>query len=182
MGKKKSDQNSPKASPILAAVDFSPASEAALAWAARDAKLRHAPLKILHVVHDPESAPGYYVRSRRKGHLRRFEEVAWEMMDEFLDRVRRARPELSAVQDFEAVILIGLPTTRILDLARELDVQLIVMGSRGRTGLPHVLLGSKAERVVQLAPMPVTIVKADAPASEAALPEAVDVHSGGGNP
>ena len=42
------------------------------------------------------------------------------------------------------------------------------MGSRGRTGLQHLLVGSKAERVVQLAPMPVTIVKAEAPAEEQA--------------
>ena len=34
------------------------------------------------------------------------------------------------------------------------------MGSQGRTGLPHLMLGSKAERVVRLAPMPVIIVKA----------------------
>jgi nucleotide-binding universal stress UspA family protein len=37
---------------------------------------------------------------------------------------------------------------------------MIVMGSQGRTGLSRFLLGSKAQRVVQLAPVPVTIVKA----------------------
>jgi nucleotide-binding universal stress UspA family protein len=37
---------------------------------------------------------------------------------------------------------------------------MIVMGSKGRTGLSHILLGSKAEQIVRLSPIPVTIVKA----------------------
>ena len=37
---------------------------------------------------------------------------------------------------------------------------MIIMGSQGRTGLPHLLLGSKAERIAQLSPIPVTVVKA----------------------
>ncbi len=53
----------------------------------------------------------------------------------------------------------GLPATRILEVAHALGAQLIVMGSRGRTGLSHLLLGSKAQRVVQLSRIPVTIVK-----------------------
>ncbi|MCP4732613.1 MAG: universal stress protein, partial [Bosea sp.] len=42
---------------------------------------------------------------------------------------------------------------------RKSGAKLIVMGSRGRSGLPRLLLGSHAQRVVQLAPVPVTIVK-----------------------
>jgi len=38
---------------------------------------------------------------------------------------------------------------------------MIVMGSQGRTGLAHALLGSKAEQVVRLSPIPVTIVKSN---------------------
>ena len=53
----------------------------------------------------------------------------------------------------------GLPPGRIVEVARELGADLVVVGSRGRTGLPHILLGSVAERVVQTAPVPVTVVK-----------------------
>ena len=55
--------------------------------------------------------------------------------------------------------MVGLPVTRILEVATKTEAQMIVMGSQGRTGLSHLLLGSKAEKVAQLAPIPVTIVK-----------------------
>ena len=58
-------------------------------------------------------------------------------------------------------LVVGVPVRRILEVAERLDARLIVMGSRGRTGLSHLLLGSKAQSVVQLAAIPVTIVKAD---------------------
>ncbi len=144
--------------PILVAVDFSPFSEAALLWAARAARCFGAPLLVLHVVHDPESAPGYYHHSRkRKKHLKRIEEAAEEMMAEFLERAVTDNPDL--LGEFEQRMVVGLPITRILEVAEEIGAQLIVMGSRGRTGLSHLMLGSKAEKVVQLSQLPVTIVK-----------------------
>jgi nucleotide-binding universal stress UspA family protein len=64
-----------------------------------------------------------------------------------------------------ARLVAGLPPGRIVEVAAEIGAELVVLGSRGRTGLAHVLLGSVAERVVQTAPMPVTVVKArEAPA------------------
>jgi len=50
---------------------------------------------------------------------------------------------------------------RILEVAEQNHARMIVMGSQGRTGLKHALLGSKAEQVVHLSPIPVTIVKED---------------------
>ena len=46
--------------PILVAVDFSPGSDAAVHWAVDTALVFRAPLLVLHVVHDPADAPGYY--------------------------------------------------------------------------------------------------------------------------
>ena len=146
-----------KPKPILAAVDFSHHSEEALVWAARTARSFDAPLVVLHVVHDPSSAPGYYQERKHKKHLKRLEEAAAEMMDEFLGRMSKRHPKLLAKLDRRLVV--GLPITRILEVAESIEAQLIVMGSRGRTGLPHLLLGSKAEKVAQLSPIPVTIVK-----------------------
>ena len=69
--------DSPPAGPILVAVDFSEHSARALVWAARLSRCLHAPVQVLHVVHDPESAPGYYKHSKKwKKHLVRMEEAA----------------------------------------------------------------------------------------------------------
>jgi nucleotide-binding universal stress UspA family protein len=148
------------ARPILVPVDFSEHSRAALRWAAAAAPCFDAPIIALHVVHDPEAGPGYYARPERDGFLRRMEEAGEELMKEFLERVRSENPGLEKLRDLEATLVVGLPTTRILEVAEETAARMIVMGSQGRTGLSRFLLGSKAQRVVQLAPVPVTIVKA----------------------
>ena len=53
----------------------------------------------------------------------------------------------------------GPPAETIVHVARERGADLIVMGTHGRTGLSHMLLGSVAEKVVRLAPCPVLTVK-----------------------
>jgi len=150
----------PRRRPILVAVDFSDYSAAALRWAAKTADQLGSPLLVLHVVHDPESAPGYYRRSKKlKKHLLRMEEAAAEMMSDFLEQVGKKSPELPTLQDLDTLLEVGLPVTRILEVAERTKATMIVMGSQGRTGLSHLLLGSKAAKVAQLAPIPVTIVK-----------------------
>ena len=143
---------------IVVAVDFSACSEQALLWAVGAADCMDARLVVLHVVHDPGSAPGYYGKTKKLGkHLRRMEDAAAEMMNKFMARMREEHPEIPG--NLEHRLVTGLPANRILEVAKEVGAQLIVMGSCGRTGIPHVLLGSKAEKVVQLSPIPVTIVK-----------------------
>ena len=143
---------------ILCAVDFSGDSAAALGWACRQAALTDARLVLLHVVHDPASSPGFY---RRVGSdwLEPMVAVAEDMMAEFLAAFRAGAEDLPALQALETRLVRGLPPGRIVEVARELGADLVVVGSRGRTGLPHILLGSVAERVVQTAPVPVTVVK-----------------------
>jgi len=149
-----------KAGPILVAVDFSEYSAKALIWAAEMSERLSVPLLVLHVVHDPESAPGYYKHSKKlKKHLVRMEDAAAEMMEDFIHRLRVAHPEIPGLQSPKTNLVVGLPVTRILEVAKKIRAQMIVMGSQGRTGLSHLLLGSKAEKVAQLAPVPVTIVK-----------------------
>ena len=160
MPKKKKKKESPER-PILVPVDFSPNSEAVMTWAADAADRYGLPLLVLHVVHDLAAAPGYY--NSKKGRLRRLEETAADMMKSFLKDFRKAHPKLKAAQDVEVMLVTGLPVNRILEVAASSKAHHIVIGSQGRTGLPHLLLGSKAERVVQLSPIPVTIVKAVQP-------------------
>lgn len=146
--------------PVLVAVDFSKDSEMALVWACHYASLTGDGLTVLHVVHDPGEAPGYY-RVREEDALRPMEDVAGEMLEEFMEKARKDHPEVNAIAKMDTKLVRGIPASRILEAAESLGAGLIVMGSRGRTGLPHLLLGSKAERVVQMSPVPVTIVKAE---------------------
>ncbi len=59
----------------------------------------------------------------------------------------------------ESVIVTGIPFEEIVRLAKELPADLIIMGTHGRTGMSHLLLGSVAERVVRSAPCPVLSVR-----------------------
>jgi universal stress protein A len=54
----------------------------------------------------------------------------------------------------------GIPFQSIIGVARDKQVDMIIMGTHGRTGLKHVLLGSVAEKVVRLASCPVLITRA----------------------
>ena len=148
-----------KNKPILVPVDFSSHSESALVCAAELAEMLGNQLVILHVVHDPGEAPGYYVVKGRHKQLRRMEDVAAEMLDEFFNKMQKAHPRLHVLQQATTMLVVGLPVNRILESAEKIHARMIVMGSQGRTGLAHALLGSKAEQVVRLAPVPVMIVK-----------------------
>jgi len=144
---------------ILVPVDFSPHSEAALAHAGYLGDCMGAPLLVLHVVHDPGEMPGYYLQALKKKRLGRIEDLAAEMLEEFVTTVQKANPELDALKNAQTTLVVGLPSSRILEMVNKVHPRMVVMGSKGSTGLRHVLLGSIAERVAQMCPVPVTIVK-----------------------
>ena len=156
-----SKQNNSK-QPILVPVDFSPDSEAALLFGCELADAFGCPLTVLHVVHDPGEAPGFYAGKREEQGLRRMEDVAAEMMDEFMKDTVANHPELKILKSAETILSVGLPVTRILEAAEQTKARMLVMGSKGRTGLTHILLVSKAEQLVRLCPIPVTIIKQQA--------------------
>ncbi|MCP5050374.1 MAG: universal stress protein, partial [bacterium] len=119
-----------------------------------------AQLLVLHVIHDPAEAPGFYSqKGKKKKFLKSMEEAAEEMMQEFLLKMRRTYPDLAPIKKAKPLLVVGTPVTRIVEVAEKKQVGMILMGSHGRTGLAHLLVGSKAQRVVQLSPIPVTVVK-----------------------
>jgi nucleotide-binding universal stress UspA family protein len=133
-----------------------------LLWAAHLANLTGGRLIVLHVVHDPADQPGYY-RRNRENRLQPMERAADEMFDAFLADVRQDHVSLPALERAEKTVVDGLPPTRIVEMASRLDAALIVIGRRGRTRLPQLLQGSVSKRVVQLATVPVVVVKAGKP-------------------
>lgn len=148
-----------KNQPILVPVDFSSHSEAALLKACELAECTGQSITILHVVHDPGDMPGYYKPITKKKRLQRIQDMAREMFEKFLADISSANPQLKSLKKADTLLVTGLPVTRILEVVESEKASMVVMGSQGRTGLDRMLLGSKAEQVVRLCPVPVTIVK-----------------------
>ena len=147
------------ADPILVAVDFSDDSEAAFVWALKHAALIAAPIALLHVIHDSAESPGFYNKEGQSA-LLPLEDVAMEKMDEFVQRVSEAHPAFE-IAPIEKILIAGLPPGRIIEVANQKSAQLIVMGTRGRTGLSDLLLGSVAKHVLQGSDLPVVVLKAN---------------------
>ena len=145
--------------PVLVAVDFSSDSDAALEWACDYALCMNAPLLILHVIHDPADAPGFYRKDDEDWSLP-MSKVAERLLSEFVVKMRDRLGDCRPLKQARVEQVTGLPPGRIVDVAEAENARLIVIGSRGRTGLAHILLGSVAERVVQMSPIPVVVIKA----------------------
>ena len=115
---------------------------------------------MLHVIHDPAEAPGFYAqKGKKKKFLKSMEEAAEEMMETFLLKMRQAYADQVSIKKAKPLLVVGTPVTRIVEVAEKKQVKMIIIGSHGRTGLAQLLIGSKVQRVVQLSPVPVTVVK-----------------------
>ena len=88
----------------------------------------------------------------------------WETLDEqsraeHAEKALRKRLDMPAYAGIQTEVLFGDPGHLIANRAKELEADLIVMPSHGRTGLAHLLIGSVAERVVRLAHCPVLVLR-----------------------
>ena len=139
---------------IVCPVDFSEYSEYALHYAVDLAKTFGAELKLLHVVELP-FLPSYSLAGVPDLSLpvEQVEENAKERMNELLAECRKTYAKV------EAELRTGAPFLEIVNYAKEAEADLIVVGTHGRTGLSHMLIGSVAEKVVRKAPCPVLSVK-----------------------
>ena len=137
-----------QAGKILFPTDFSRASDGALEMATSLARDSGATLLIAHVEEPPLAYGGgelyYGVPDSSKSELR-----------DLLDQVRPADPTVN----YEQRLITGEPASAIVRLAGSEKVDMIVIGSHGRSGLTRMLLGSVAEAVVRRAKCPVLTVK-----------------------
>src|SRR5581483_1763383 len=137
---------------ILVPLDFSPASLGALDYAVSLAKRFRAAIHLVHV-HPPDelsSRPG-------AAHLFLESAEAIEKLNEQLTGIHRERVEPFCPENCH--IRGGRPYQEIIDLAREIVADLLVLSTRGHSGLKHLLLGSTAERVVRGAACPVLVAR-----------------------
>ncbi|MFQ5847343.1 MAG: universal stress protein [Candidatus Methylomirabilales bacterium] len=139
---------------ILWATDLSPVSEGAWHHALTLADVFGAELLLLHVVRPGGLAGGVETpvplpAGKQERYL--------ESLEDELAR-RQHVVEVLGLRA-RAKVQVGVPAAVIVAEAEEEQVDLIVMGTRGRTGLSHVLLGSVAEAVIRKAPCPVLAVQ-----------------------
>ena len=138
---------------ILVPTDFSPESKKALAYAVAFARQFGAKLTLLNVV-EPLATPDF---------VQAFPLVAAgeKIMAECKRRLERVINDMRIEPNLIERTLVrpGRPYFEIVEAARTLKTDLIIISTHGYTGLKHVLLGSSTERVVRHAPCPVLVVR-----------------------
>ena len=141
---------------ILVPVDFSDASEKALEHAAELARAFGATIDILHVWEVPRYLPPELVIAGPSPQQTLAELSRARAQTELNELVRNASGIASLIGQVRNEE--GIPATKIVEVAAA-GYDLIVMGSHGRTGVKHLLIGSVAERVVRHAKTPVLSVR-----------------------
>ncbi|MDH3213250.1 MAG: universal stress protein [Myxococcales bacterium] len=138
---------------ILVAVDFSPHAERALETAVELAKVFGAKVHLLHCYQINLGGISPYGLAIPETFDRDVRAAAQRKLDEWGEKVRAEGVEV------ESHVSSMFPGITIPATAQELGADLIVMGTRGLTGLKHILLGSVAERTIRVAACPVLTVK-----------------------
>ena len=131
---------------ILVPVDFSEHSRKAVEYAIAFAKQFGADLNLVHVVRPypvgPEMAP-----------------VDIESIQDAKTELETMRKQVAETVHCQASLRTGDPCFEVISAARQLDVDLIILSTHGRTGLAHLVLGSTAEKLVRHAECPVLVVR-----------------------
>lgn len=139
---------------ILFATDFSDSSDYAFQYAYSLARKFEARLLLVHVINEPVDLRGFYVPHISFEKLEEeIEEGAKKMMEKF------CRTHIRDYDNYETLIVPGIPYDEVIKKATENSADLIVLGTHGRTGLDHVLFGSTAEKIVRKSPVPVMTIR-----------------------
>jgi nucleotide-binding universal stress UspA family protein len=141
---------------ILVPTDFSPPSAAALAAAKELATRFGASIHLLHVLEDPYATASF--AAEVYGYIPPGLKESWQRAAEKQMLTVFPEAERGPFRAGTAVVF-GSPARTIVEYANQNGFDLIVMGTHGRGGVAHLLLGSVAERVVRTAPCPVLTVR-----------------------
>ncbi len=138
---------------ILVPVDFSDHSREALDTAIQIAHLFGSTIHLLHCYHIQTAGISPYGIVLPSGYYADIRNAAEKQLNDWLEMLSN-----EGIKS-ESILSADSPSLAINLAAEEIEADLIVMGTRGLSGLKHAVLGSVAERVVRLAPCPVLTVK-----------------------
>jgi nucleotide-binding universal stress UspA family protein len=145
---------------ILVPVDFSDGSAAAVQHAVTLAKNLQAEVDIVHAFDVPTFIPPHVVVMMGEVDAplsEHAERHAKEQLEEFIHKMN-----IPEGVKWSSRVLLGPPAVTVLEAAEQGKHDLIVMGTHGRTGLPRLVMGSVAEKIVRNSSCPVLTVRADA--------------------
>ena len=154
--------------PVTVGVDGSVSSEQAVRWAAREARRRKAPLRVVQAV-DPTAPPHRYAVP---GYGPDVHEIRIRAARAHLQDAARAAAEEASGVTVEQEILEGFPIAQLLDESR--TAQLVVIGDRGLSGVAGLLLGSVAVGLAARGACPVAVVRGRTSAVEGPVVVGVD--------
>ena len=138
---------------ILVPIDFSQPSKNAFKYAVRFAEEFGGELTLLYVL-EPQSMTGFMAIPEATAFVESDIVAAGKNLRSLITSVRNAKMERPRWK-----VRGGLPSHAIVEAAKEMDVDLIVIATHGYTGWKHFCIGSTAERVVRAAPCPVLVVR-----------------------
>ncbi|HEY7494367.1 MAG TPA: universal stress protein [Candidatus Tectomicrobia bacterium] len=138
---------------FLVPIDFSEYADYALDYAMALARKLPARLTLLHVIHAMPVGVTDMGTALPYSYLQDLEAEIAQNLQGYLKRVQDANLE------GDTVVVHGVPFDEIVQTAKTKNINLIIMGSHGRTGLGRLFLGSVAEKVVRLAPCPVLVTR-----------------------
>ena len=140
---------------ILVPTDFSPSSAAAIELAINMATQFDAELTLLHVWELPVYP--YIAPMISSAEITEaIEKAATESLETKLKEVRSRLPRA------KSLLKMGIPWQQIVETCKESKADLLIMSTHGRRGFEHALMGSVAEKVVRLSPIPVLTVRGTA--------------------
>jgi len=139
---------------ILFPTDFSEGSAEALKYAVEFANRYGDKLSVLHVIYDIAKASGWYVPHVSMDAIYKdIQEGAKKELDNF------GVKELGGLKSIERIVQTGVPYQEIMNCAVKNKIDMIIIGTHGRTGIDRILFGSTAAQVVRNAPCPVLTVR-----------------------
>lgn len=138
---------------ILYPTDFSEYSDHARPYAIEMARKFGAKVLLVHAMPIPTYSVGYEVSIDLKSVHDEMEASATKRLNEISEAIRADGVEV------ETLLAVGTPFVEVLNVARDREVDLIIIPTHGYGPIKHLLLGSTAERVVRGAPCPVLTIR-----------------------
>ena len=138
---------------ILFPCDFTKNSTKILPYVLSVSEKYDGMIYLLHVVEDLLKWGGFYIPHLP---LKGYQKEALEYAEKRMEKI--CREQLQNCPNFQRMILSGDPDAQILKTIESEGIDLVIMGTHGRKGLEHTILGSVAENVVRKSPVPVLVI------------------------